>query len=144
MPNGTVSLYLFSFLSPKQGDKREALFDFPDIVGFEEFSKGVIVLLCTNFLNLSLYGIVVGRSFHIANNTQGNGEPIAVAHQSEFQLQGIVLTMGIVNKNVVDGVTILAYFHLLQAEAILHQSELVILTEHQRLSVLHVDGILLE
>ena len=51
--------------------------------------------------------------------------------------------MGVVYQDVVQRIAVLANLHDLQAEALLNQSVLVVLTEHEFLTVAHVDGILL-
>ncbi len=51
--------------------------------------------------------------------------------------------MSIVNKYIVNSVAVLADFNDLQAEALLYESELIVLTKHEFLAVLHIDGILL-
>ena len=64
------------------------LFHLPDIVGFEEFLEVVVLLLSADLSELSVYGIVVGRSLHVADNTEGDGESIFGSHHGELQLQG--------------------------------------------------------
>ena len=88
-------------------------------------------------------GIVVGGSLDIADDTKGDGETVAIAHQGELQLQGVVLAVSIVHEDVVDGVAVLANLDNLQAEALLYETELIVLTEDELLAVLHVDGVLL-
>ena len=88
-------------------------------------------------------GIIVGWSVNIADNTKGNGETILGSHHGELQLQGVVLAVSIVNQYIVDGVTVLADLNHLKAEALLYQSELIVLAEYELLAVLYVDGVLL-
>src|SRR5574344_877918 len=73
--------------------------DLPDIVGFQQFGEVMILLLGAHLLQLSIDSIVVGGSLHIAENAEGNGESLLGRHQCEFQLEGIVLTVGIVNEH---------------------------------------------
>ena len=103
----------------------------------------MILLLAADFLQLCIDGIVVGRSLYVANHTQGNGESVLGSHHGQLQLQGIVLAVGVMHQHVVQRVAILAYLHHLQAKALLHQSELIVLAKHQLLAVAHIDGILL-
>ena len=103
----------------------------------------MILLHALNLFYLCINGIVVGGSIHVANNAEGDGETIVIAHQSELQLQSVVLAVSVVNKYVVDGIAILANLYDLQAEALLNQSELIVLAEHQLLTMLNVDSVLL-
>ena len=88
------------------------------------------------------YGIVIGGSLNVADNAQCYGESVAVAHQGKLELQGVVLAVGIVYKDILQGDAVLTNLYDLEAESLLHQSELVVLTEYQRLTVLYVDGVL--
>ena len=88
-------------------------------------------------------GIVVGRCFNVADNTQCDGESILRSHHGELKLQGVVLAVSIVNQYVVDGIAILTNLNNLQSEALLYESELIVLAEYQLLAVLYVDGVLL-
>ena len=119
------------------------LANFPDVVGLQQLLEVVVLLLSADLSELSVYGIVVGRSLHVADDTQRYGETVAIAHEGELQLQGVVLAVSIVNEYVVDGVAVLADFYHFQAEALLDESELVVLTEDELLAVLDVDGVLL-
>ena len=51
--------------------------------------------------------------------------------------------MGVVRENVVECNTILTDFHNFQAEALLHQTILIVDTKHQFLTMLYIDGVLL-
>ena len=102
----------------------------------------MIRLLGLHFLNLRLYGIIVGGSLNIADDTKCHGESVAIAHQGKLELQGIVLTMCIVYQNVVHGDAVLSDFHNLKSEAFLNQTKLVVLAKYQRLAVLYIDGTL--
>ena len=102
----------------------------------------MIGFLGLHFLNLRLYGIIVGGSLHIADDTKCHGESVAIAHQGKLELQGIVLTMCIVYQNVVHGDAVLSDFHNLKSETFLNQTKLVVLAKYQRLAVLYIDGTL--
>ena len=115
----------------------------PDIVGLEQLLEVVILLLGTNLGKLGVNGIVVGGSLDIADDTEGDGEAVAITHQGELQLQGVVLAVGIMYKYVIQRVAVLADFYDLQTEALLYESEFVVLTEYELLAMLHVDGVLL-
>ena len=130
---------LKTFLSLESFD----LLNLPDIVGFQQLLEVVVLLLGADLSELSVNGIVVGGSIDIADNTQSYGETVAITHEGKLQLQGVVLTVSIVNEYVVDGVAVLANFYHLQTEALLYESELIVLTEHELLTVLHIDSILL-
>ena len=80
----------------------------------------MVFLHTRNFFELSINSVVVGGCLYVTNYTKGNGESVAVAHQGELQLQGIVLAVSIVNKNIIEGVAILADFYHLQAKALLN------------------------
>ena len=90
-----------------------------------------------------MYGVVVGGCLYVADHTEGDGETILWRHHGELQLQGVVFAVGIVHEYVVEGVAILTDFHYLQTETLLYESELIVLTEHELLAVLHIDGVLL-
>ena len=60
----------------------------------------------------------------------------------QLELQSVVLTVGIVYEDVVDSHTILANLYHLEAEALLHESVLVVDTEHHGLAMTQIDGIL--
>ena len=119
------------------------LFHFPDVVGFEKLCEVMVLLLGRNLSKLGMYGIVVGRSLHVADHTESDGEAILGRHHGKLQLQGVVLAVGIVDEYIVDGVAILADLHHLQAKALLHESELIVLAEDELLTMTDVDGILL-
>ena len=119
------------------------LLHFPDVVGFEKLREVMVLLLGRDLSKLGMYGIVVGRSLHVADHTESDGEAILGRHHGKLQLQGVVLAVGIVDEYIVDGVSILANLYHLQTEALLHESELVVLTEDELLAMLYVDSILL-
>ena len=102
----------------------------------------MILLLGLNLFNLCLYGIVICGSVNVAYHTQGYGESVAIAHQGKLELQGVVLALSIVNEDIVHGNAVLAYLNNLQSEAFLCKTILVVLAEHQGLSMLHIDGVL--
>ena len=78
----------------------------PDIVGFEQFLEVVILLLSRYLSKLCMNSIVVGGSLDITDDTQCYGEAITVTHQGQFQLQCVVLTVGIVYEYVIQRVAI--------------------------------------
>ena len=118
------------------------LLNFPNVVCLEEFGKRVILLLGLHLFYLCFNCIIISGSIYIADHTQGYREAIAIAHQGKFQLQGIVLAFGVVNKNIVNGNAILANFNNLQSETFLGKSILVVLSENQRLTMLYIDSVL--
>ena len=126
-----------------QGDLEGRLFYFPNIIGLEELGEVVILLLSLHLLYLSGYAVVVGGSIHIADDTEGDGETIVVSHQGKLQLQGVVLAMGIMNKDILLGDAVLTNLHHLQTETFLNETELVVRTEDKGLAMLYVDGVLL-
>ena len=103
----------------------------------------MVLLLTADFLYLSMYSLIVGRCVHITDDTECDGESVTITHQSEFQLQSIVLTMGIMNEDIVQGIAILANLNDLQTESLLNKSELIILSKDEFLSMFHIDGVLL-
>ena len=119
------------------------LFYFPDVVCLQQFLEIVILFLSADFSELCVNGIVVGGSLHVADDTKSDGESVAITHEGELQLQGVVLAVSIVNQYIVDGVAILADFNDLQTKALLYETELIVLAEHELLAVLYVDGVLL-
>ena len=121
----------------------QVLFHLPDVVGFKQLLEVVILLLSRYLSKLSVNGIIIGRSLNIADNTECDGESILRSHHGKLELQGVVLAVSIVYQYIVDGVTILTDLNNLQTEALLYQSELIVLAEYQLLAVLYVDGVLL-
>lgn len=119
------------------------LFHFPDVVGFEQFGKVVILLLLRYLIELYVYRLVVSRCVNVADNTEGDGEAVFVGHHSQLQLQGVVLTMGVVYQYIIESIAVFADFHDLQAETFLHQTKFVVLTEHEFLAVAHINSVLL-
>ena len=117
------------------------LFHFPSIIGHQQLLEVVIVLLGAHFLDLGMYGFVVGRLVHIADDTEGDGE-VRSFHQSEFQLQGVVHAVGVVHQNVFLGDSVFAKLHHFQAEAFLHQAIFAVFTENHRPAVFQIDGVL--
>ena len=91
---------------------------------------------------LRVDSLVIGRRIHIADHSEGDGKSVIVAHERQLQLQGVVLTMGIVHQHVVYGVAVLAYLHHLESESLLHQSVSVVFAEDQLLAVAHIYGVL--
>jgi len=120
----------------------EGLLNLPDVVGLEEFGEVVILLCCLDFFYLLVDGIVISRSFDIADDTECYGETIAITHEGELELEGVVLTVSIVNEDILLCDAVLAYLDNLQSKAFLHQSELAVLTEDEGFAVLNVDGVL--
>ena len=118
------------------------LFYFPDVVGLKELGKVVILLGGLYLLNLSGYCIVIGGSLNVTDDAECNGESVTVTHQGELELQGVVLAVCIVYKDILEGDAVLADLYDLKAESLLNQSELIVLTEYQGLAVLYVDGVL--
>ena len=86
-------------------------------------------------------GIVVSRSFHIADNAECNRE-VWTFHQGKLQLQGIVHAVGIVDEDILLCNAVFTEFHDFQTEAFLHQSVFIVLAEEHRFAMLQVDGIL--
>ena len=87
-----------------------------------------------------MYGIIVGGGFHIADYAEGNRE-VRAFHQGKFQLQGVVLAMGVVDKNILFRDAVLAELHHFQPEAFLHQSVFVVLAEEHGLAMSQIDGV---
>ena len=121
---------------------RHFLFYFPNVICFKEFCKVVVLLGGLDFFNLSGYCIVICGSLDVADNAQSYGESVAVTHQGQLELQGVVLAVGIVYKDILQCDAVLTNLYNLKAESLLNQSELIVLTEYQGLTVLNVDGVL--
>ena len=122
---------------------RNSLSYLPRVVSFQQLGKVVVFLLCTDFCYLGMYGFVIGGSINVADDAKSHGESVAIAHQGELQLQGVVLAVGIVYQYVVQRVAVFSYLYYLQTEALLYQSELVVLAEHQFFAVANIDSVLL-
>ena len=118
------------------------LLHFPNVVGFQQFSKAVVRFLGTYLFYLCFYSIVVGGCLHITDYTQCDGESIVVSHQGQLELERVVLAMSIVNKDIVDRNIVLTNLHDFQREAVLHQSVLLLVAKNERFSMLDVDCIL--
>ena len=122
---------------------REArLLHFPNIVGFEEFGEVVVRLLGSDFVKLRIDSFVVGRSVHVTDDSECDRE-IRSFHHGEFELEGVVLAMSVVNEHVVEGVSVLTNFDYFESKALLHESELIVLSEDEFLAMAHVDGVFL-
>ena len=91
------------------------LLNLPNIVGLQKLSEVVILLLAAHLVELCIDSIIIGGSIDIADDAKGDGETILRRHQGELQLQGIVLTVGIVNEDIINGVAVLANLDNLQA-----------------------------
>lgn len=102
----------------------------------------MILLSSLYFLNLSLYALVVCRSLYVADYTESYREAITIAHESELELEGIVLTVCIMHEDILLCDAVLTNLDNLKTEAFLHQTELSVLTEDQWLAMLHIDSIL--
>ena len=74
------------------------LLHFPDDVGLEEFGKVVILLLSLDFLNLCCYAVVVCRSLYVTDDAESDWESVVSVHHGEFQLEGVVLAVCVVNE----------------------------------------------
>ena len=118
------------------------LLHFPNIVGFQQFSKAVVRFLGTYLFYLCLYRIVVGGCLHITDYTQCDGESIVVSHQGQLELERVVLAMSIVDQDIVDRNVVLTNFHDFQRETVLHQSVLLLVAKDERFSMFDVDCIL--
>ena len=116
------------------------LFYSPDIIGLKQFGEGVVGLLGFYFFNLSGNAFVVGGTFHVAYYAEGNRE-VWSFHHSQLELQGVVLTVGVVNKQIFLGYAILAYLDYLHAKSFLHNTIFIILTKDHWLAVLQVDSV---
>ena len=103
----------------------------------------MVFLFALNLFDLLSNGSLVGRSLHVADNAESNRETMLIVHHGKLQLQGVVLAVGIMNKDILLRYAVLANLHHLQAEALLNKTILVVLAEDERLAVFHVDGILL-
>ena len=122
---------------------REAfLLPLPDVVGLEELGEGVVLLGCLDLFDLCCYAVVVGWCVNVADDTEGYWEAVAVAHEGELELEGIVLAMSVVHEDVVERVAVLADLHHAEAEALLHEAILAVGAEDEFLAVLDVDGVL--
>ena len=103
----------------------------------------MVLLLSLHFLYLLMNSLVVGLSLNIADNAKSYREAMLVVHHGELELQGVVLAMGIVYENVLLRNAVLTNLDHLQAEAFLNKTILVVLSKDKRLTVTHIDGILL-
>ena len=113
------------------------LLHLPDVVGFKELGEVVVFLGSLHLLYLRCHAVVVGRSLHVAYHAEGYGEAVAVAHEGELQLQGVVLTVCVMHEDVLLCDTVLANLHNLQSETLLYEAELTVLTEDERFAVTH-------
>ena len=129
-------------LNDAEGTVPNASFYFPDVVGLKELGKVVVLLGGLDLLNLCSYCIIIGGSFNVTDNAQCYGESVAVTHQGKLELQGVVLAVGIVYKDILECNAVFTNLYNLEAETVLNQSELIVLTEYQGLTVLYVDGVL--
>ena len=98
------------------------LLNLPDIVCFEELGKVVILLCCLYLFYLLVNCIVISWSFNVANNAKSYREAVAVTHEGELELEGVVLTMSIMNEDVLLRNAIFTYLDNLQTKAFLSLS----------------------
>ena len=105
------------------------LFYLPDIVCLKELCKVVVRFLRIHFVNLVVYGLVVGRSFHVANDAESHGATVVVAHQGQFELQGVILAVCIVYEHIVKGRAVYSGLYDFQSEAFLCKTLLHVFAE---------------
>ena len=86
------------------------LLHFPSIISHQQLLEIVVFLFAFDFFDLFCNCIIVGRSIYIADYTECNRE-VGTFHQGEFQLQGVVLAMGVVDKNILFRNAVLAELH---------------------------------
>jgi len=98
------------------------LLNLPDVVGLKELGEVVIILCCLYLFYLLVNCIVIGWSFNVANNAKSYREAVAVTHEGELELEGVVLTMSIMNEDVLLRNAILTYLDNLQSKAFLSLS----------------------
>ena len=98
------------------------LLNLPDVVGLKELGKVVILLCCLYLFYLLVNCIVIGGSFNVANNAKSYREAVAVTHEGELELEGVVLTMSIMNEDVLLRNAIFTYLDNLQSKAFLSLS----------------------
>ena len=102
----------------------------------------MVLLGCLDFLNLSGNSVVIGGSLDVTDNAQCYGESVAVTHQGKLELQGVVLAVGIMYKDILECNAVFTDLYDLKAESLLHESELIDLAEYQGFTMLDVDGVL--
>jgi len=114
----------------------------PNVIGLKKFSEVVILLGSLDLFNLCSNCIIVGWSLNVTDNTKSNWETVAIAHQCKLELQGVVLAVSIVNKDILFSDAILANLDNLQTETFLNQTELIVLAEYKWLTMLYIDRVL--
>ena len=114
---------MLSAVSLTYRGNKTSLLHFPDVVRLQHLHEIVVRFPALYLFNLLVDGSIVGRSLNITDDTEGYREAVLVAHHGEFQLQGIVLAVGIMDKNVATGDAVFADFHYFQAESFLHETD---------------------
>lgn len=102
----------------------------------------MILLSSLYFLNLSLYALVVCRSLYVADYAESYREAVAIAHESELELEGVVLTVCVMHEDIFLCDAVLTNLNDLKTEAFLHETVLSVLTENQWLTMFYIDSIL--
>lgn len=102
----------------------------------------MVLFGCFHLFNLSGDAIIIGRSLHVADDTQSDRESVAIAHQSKLQLQGIILAVSIVNEDILLGDAVFTNLNDFQSESFLNKAVFTILTEDERLAMFYIDGVL--
>lgn len=116
------------------------LFDLPNIISLKKLGEVMILLFLGHLIELSPDGVVVGGSLDITDDTESHWE-VRTLHESELKLERVVLAMSVMDKNIVNGDTILTNLDNLEAKALLNEAELLVFTEDERLAVLNIDSV---
>lgn len=119
---------------------RYYLLDLPNIVSLKEFGEVVVLLLLRDLINLRPNSVIVGGSLDIPDDTESDGE-VRSLHERKLKLESVILTMRVMDKDIVNGDTILTNLDYFETKAFLHQAKLLVLAKDERLAVLNIDGV---
>lgn len=120
--------------------ERLPLLYLPNIVGLKQFGKVVVRFLGLELLYLIIDGPIVGWCFDIADDAESNRK-IGTFHQSQFQLERIVLTMGVMYENVLFGNAVLSKLDDFQIETVLNETEFIIFSKEKWLAMFDEYGV---
>ena len=114
------------------------LFHFPGFTGHDHVAEAGEAFLGANFFNLTVDFIVVGEAFNVADDTDSEGEFVAV-HHSELLVEEVALAVSVVNEHVIDGVSVFADFNSFEEETVLNETFVFVFTKDHFLTVNEVD-----
>lgn len=115
------------------------LFHFPGFAGHDHVAEAGEAFLSTYLGNLAVDFVVVGETFNVADDTDGEGEFVTV-HHSELLVEEVALAVSVVNENVVDSISVFTDFNCFEKETVLNETFVFVFTKDHLFAVNEVDG----